>query len=68
MSDTTCIKIYSTRSEAELAKTLLESHEIESMISADDCGGFRPYLASTTGGVKLLVLEEMAEEAKKILE
>ena len=68
MSDMVCIMTFSNRLEADLAKILLESYGIDAMIVADDCGGFRPDIGVTTGGVKLLVLEENAEEALGLLQ
>ena len=68
MSEMVCIMTFSNRLEADLAKIFLESHGIDAMIVADDCGGFRPDLGVTTGGVKLHVHEEKAEEALGLLQ
>jgi len=61
----TVVRTYLNRMEAELAKGLLASAEIESMIQADDCGGERPNLWMS--GVRLLVLPEDAVKADEIL-
>jgi hypothetical protein len=61
------LKIYSNRFEADRAKSLLEEHGIESMVQIDDCGGMRPDIGMTTGGVSLYVLEKDAEKAMQIL-
>ena len=60
------IKVFENRLEAETAKSLLESHGIGAMVSADDCGGMRPEL-SFASGVRLLVLEEHVASALAIL-
>jgi hypothetical protein len=62
------IKTYFDRLEAEFAKSLLEAYDVESLIAADDCGGMRPYLGIGSGGARLLVREEDAERALKLLE
>ena len=53
-----------TRQEAELLKSLLEANGVHAMISADDYVGL-PLMLS--GGVRLLVLEEDAAVANKLL-
>ena len=67
MPDIVCVKSCNTRLEAELDKSLLDSHGIESMISADDAGGMRPDLLWAAGGVRLLVKQEDAQKALKLL-
>ncbi|NNF08030.1 MAG: hypothetical protein HKN21_14800 [Candidatus Eisenbacteria bacterium] len=52
--------------EAELAKGSLEAAGIEATIAKDDCGGMRPEL-QFSGGVSLLVHQNVAEEARRIL-
>ena len=67
MADLICIKNYNNRTEAELVKGLLESSGIESIVSADDCGGMRPHLLLGTSA-RLLVKEEDAQKALEVLE
>ena len=67
MPDIVCIKTYNSRLEAELAKGLLDSHDIQAMISADDAGGLRPDMLWGTGGVRLLVKREDAQNALDVL-
>lgn len=67
MSELVCIKTFLNRYEAEIAKGLLESRGIEVILSADDAGGMQPQLTFTRG-VRLIVKEEEAEAALKILE
>lgn len=50
------LKTYSSRIDAELAKSFLESNGIKSMITADDAGEMYP-AASVYWGVKLFVNE-----------
>ena len=63
-----CAKVFNSRYEAEVARKILESHNIPSMIWADDAGGMRPDLVIHTGGAKLMVDLEDADEAASILE
>ena len=66
MSDIVCVKTFSGRLEAEIAKGMLEAHGIRAMVAADDAGGFRPELAFSFG-VRLLVLEGSAEQALSLI-
>lgn len=62
------LKIFPTRVEAEIAKSLLESMGIKAMVSADDAGGMMAAPFAYTAGVELIVREEDLDKAKKILE
>jgi hypothetical protein len=66
MDDLEEIAEFNTVAEAELAKDILQSSEIEAMIKSDDCGGLLP-ATTVLKGIKLLVLKEKVEEAKQIL-
>lgn len=68
MATLVTVKVYSMRVEAEVAKGLLEAHNIQSFIAADDAGGMRPFPMSYSYGVELKVAEEDLEKAKKILD
>lgn len=59
------VRTFLTNVDAELARSVLEAAEIESLIQADDCGGVRPHL--WMGGVELLVAEEDAARADEVL-
>ncbi len=63
-----CIKTYSSRIEAELARGLLAGEGIKAIVSADDAGGARPDLLWGTGGAKLLAKEKDKEVAIRILD
>ena len=52
--------------DAELAKSVLEAAEIQSIVQADDAGGLQPGLWVGTG-VQLLVRTEDAERADEVL-
>ena len=67
MSSLVCIQTYITRESAEIAKGALEANGIDAAIFADDCGGMRPHFQLTTG-VRLMVNEQDAENARKVLE
>jgi len=56
---------YPTRSDAELAQSLLAVEGIASVVAADDAGGAYPF--DLTGGAHLLVDEADAENAAAIL-
>jgi len=66
MADMICIKIYQTRQEAGLAKSVLEANGIPAFVTADDYGGWLPF---RLGGmpVRLLVSETDADDALDIL-
>ena len=68
MVNLVCIKTYTDRLQAELARGLLESNNIKAMVSADDAGGANPALLLATGGVRLLIKEEDIQKAVKVLE
>ena len=65
MSGLICIQTYLTRESAELAKSALEANDIPAVILADDCGGM---LLQLSDGVRLMVNEQDAENARKVLE
>jgi hypothetical protein len=56
---------YSTRSDAELAQTVLQAAGITSVVAADDAGGAYPF--DLSGGARLLVDEADAEDAAAVL-
>jgi len=68
MNDLVCIKAFLTHHEAGIAKGLLENQQIESIISADDCGGWRPELTIGRGGIRLLVKASDKQKALEIIE
>jgi Putative prokaryotic signal transducing protein len=57
---------YPTRSDAELAQTVLAAAGIPSVVAADDAGGAYPF--DLSGGVRLLVDEADADRAASILD
>lgn len=67
MDGLVCIKVFDNRFDAEYMKSILEAHEIEAFVSADDCGSWRPHLAFTEG-VKLIVNEKDVVRAMEIFE
>ena len=67
MAQVICIKRFSSRLEAEIARGALEAHGIKAAVSADDGGGIRPELAFVLG-VRLLIKKENEERALEILE
>jgi hypothetical protein len=60
------VRTYTSRLDADLARTALEAAGIESMVESDDQGGLRPSLA-LTHGIALLVRSEDVEDADEIL-
>ena len=62
------IKTFSSRVEADLAKSILDSRGIDAQVQADDCGGAYTALTFTLGQARLIVREEDAEVALKLLE
>lgn len=61
------IKTFAYRHEAEFVKGILTEKGIESVITADDCGGFRPHLTFTGRGAELSVKQEDIEKAREAL-
>jgi len=61
------VQSYGLRSEAELAKGMLEDAGIQAMIQADTAGGMREHLAWSGAGFKVLVLENDADAARDLL-
>lgn len=61
----TIVRTYLNKMEAELAKGLLASEDIDALVQADDCDGMRPSL--WLSGVRLLVRPEDAARADAIL-
>lgn len=66
MSDVVVVKTFLHRYEAEMAKNLLETKGIKSMIFADDCGGIRPNMPFGSA-ITLSVLKVDLKKTKKIL-
>ncbi len=67
-ADLVVVQSFSTQSEAEMAKSALESTGINSMIQADSAGGMRPHMAWSSGGFKLFVRADDVAEAQQVLE
>jgi len=66
MSELVCVKTFSTRVDAELARGILQSAGIEALVTVDDAGAMRPELAFTTGGAKLFVDAGQAQAAAEM--
>jgi hypothetical protein len=60
------VRTFGTTIDAHLAHSALEAAGIDSMIRPDDCGGTKPSLEQTAG-VDVLVRQEDASEAERIL-
>jgi hypothetical protein len=59
------IRTFLIRIDADLAASALTAAGIDVLIRPDDCGGMRPHM--WYGGIELLVREEDAEHADRIL-
>jgi hypothetical protein len=62
----TTLKIFNTRIEAEVLRSLLESSGIQSWILSDDAGSMYPAQASVNG-VRLMVRDEDFKTASDLL-
>lgn len=60
------LKVFNSRQEAELVKSLLESENIWAFVAADDQAGLVPATALTLG-VKLMVQPEDLEKAQTLI-
>jgi hypothetical protein len=65
--DLVIVHSYGSESEAEVAKGVLESSGIDAMIQADTAGRMREHLAWSGLGHRVLVREEDAAEARRLL-
>jgi Putative prokaryotic signal transducing protein len=65
--DLVIVQSYATEGEAAVAKGILESSGIDAMIQADTAGRMRDHLAWSGLGHRVLVREEDAAEAQKLL-
>ena len=61
------VQAFGSQVEADLAKSVLESAGIDSMIQADTAGGMRPHIAWSGLGFRVLVREEEAATARDVL-
>lgn len=66
MAELEMVEVYSSRTEAELAKGYLKSMEIDTIILSDDADQLYPSLGAVRG-VKLLARQEDVEKAKGLL-
>lgn len=65
-SDLVTIRIFSSESEAIVAKAALQAFGIECATSADDCGHLRPSL-TMANGIRLIVRVGDAAQAADVL-
>ena len=66
MENLTTLKIFNTRIEAEVLRSLLESSGIKSWILSDDAGSMYPAQA-IINGVRLMVRDEDFKTASELL-
>ena len=66
--DLVVVQSFGSAPEAELAKSVLQAAGIDAMIQADSVGGMRPHVAWASGGYKVLVREEDAQDAAALLD
>lgn len=67
VEQTAQVAAYNTRLEADLAVAKLGEAGIDAFIVADNLGGTFPMMQMITGGYKVMVLEEILEEATEIV-
>lgn len=68
MAKLVTVNSYSSRTEAEIAKGLLESNGIKSVIISDDAGGMYPFPMASKFGVELKISEKDLVKAKELLD
>lgn len=66
MENLTTLKIFNSRIDAEVLKSLLESNGIKSWIMSDDAGCMYPAQASVNG-VRLMVRDEDFKIANELI-
>jgi hypothetical protein len=64
--DLVVVRTYGFRHQAEVGRSMLEAHEVDALIVADDAGGLRPGMVSADG-VKLLVRRSDERKASELL-
>jgi len=63
-----CIRSFRSREEANLYKGILESYNIQSMVTADDAGGMYPFpLGRNPTGVGLYIKQKDKEKVQKLI-
>ena len=67
-ADLVVVHSFGSQMEADIAKSVLASAGIASMIQADSAGGMRPHIAWSGAGFRLLVREEDAATARNLLD
>lgn len=64
MKDIVTIKKFATRTDANVAKSVLDANGIISFIQTDDAGGMYPFM---TEPIQLVVNKADEEKAKKLI-
>jgi hypothetical protein len=64
----TRIERFSSRADAELARSVLETNGIPAYVAGDDAGGLHPELPYGFGGTAVVVPEDLYREAIAILD
>jgi len=67
-SNLVVVHAFSSRQEADMAKSALEGAGVDAMIQADSVGGMRTHVAWSGAGFKVLVREEDVPDAREVLE
>lgn len=61
------IRRFTSRTEAELAASMLQAHGISAIVTSDDTGGMHPNLAYGFGGCEVRVPDEQLDMAEELL-
>ena len=64
ISDTACIRTFASRTQAEVARSILDAQGIKSFVAGDDAGGMYPPLI---GGIKLIVSTKDKKKAMEVI-
>ncbi len=67
MDDLVLLKTFYSKYDAEVAVGLLKDSRIESILQADDVGGYRPHVTLSMGNNRVLVRREDAGRAVEVL-
>jgi hypothetical protein len=68
LDDLTVARTFSTRPEADLAKSALDAAGIDAMVRADSGGDMRPAMAWAGDGFQVIVRADDLEAAREILD
>ena len=62
------LRFYPDTPSAHVAKSLLASHDIDTFVADENLANIDPPVVFATGGVRLMIADELVDAAKAILD